>query len=58
MKIGVGSVVTESCGEMDEKTREERIRRAGNKVVVYVKDVVGGKKLLVQYEDGQKRDVG
>ena len=53
-KIGVGSVVEENLGDMEENTRGRRIRRTRKYVVVYFKDVVGKQKLLVQLEDGQK----
>ena len=40
-KIGVGSVVEENLGDMEENTRGRRIRRTRKYVVVYFKDVVG-----------------
>ena len=45
-KIGVGSVVTERVREMEENTKEGRLRSTRKEVVGYVHDVVGKKKLL------------
>ena len=42
---------------MEENTREERIRRTIKDVVVCVKAVTGNKKSLVQFQDGQKRNM-
>ena len=42
---------------MEENTREGRSRRMSKDVVGCVHSVVGKKKFLVQFEDGQKRDM-
>ena len=44
-------------GEMEEKTREVRIRRTSKDVVGYVKYVVGKKNLVVMFEDFQKKEM-
>ena len=44
-------------GEMEEKTREVRIRRTSKDVVGYVKYVVGKKNLVVMFEDLQKKEM-
>ena len=49
MKIGVGSVVKARFVEKEENTREVRIRRTREKVMVYVQAVVGNNKFLVQF---------
>ena len=54
--IGVGFVVKEKVGDMEENTREERIRRMRKYVVGCVKDVVGKKNVLVKFEDGQNKE--
>ena len=57
-EIGVGSVVKEKGGGMEENIRERIIRRVNNEVKVYVQDVVGKKKLLVKLKDEKKREIG
>ena len=42
---------------MENITREVRIRRMRKEVVGCVQSVVGKKKLLVQFEDGQKKEI-
>ena len=42
---------------MDEITREVRSRRMRKDMVGCVQSVVGKKKLLVQFENGNKKDV-
>ena len=56
-KIGLGSVVKEHVGEMEDNTREGRSRRMRKEVVGCVQDVVGKKKLLVQFEDGKRKNI-
>ena len=53
-KIGVGSLVKEKVRKMEENTI---IRRMRKEVVGGVQDMVGKKKFLVQFEDGQKRKI-
>ena len=54
-RIGVGSVVKAKVGEMEDNTREERSRRVSKEVVGCVQRVVGKKRFLVQFEDGNKK---
>ena len=54
-KIGVGSVVKAAVGESEDITREGRIRMMRNEVIVCVHDLVGKKRFLVKFEDGQKK---
>ena len=54
-KIGVGSVVKAKVGELDKITREGRSIRMSKEVVECVQSVVGKKKFLVLFEDGQKK---
>ena len=56
-KVGVGSVVKAKVEDMEENTRKGRIRRTGKEVVGCVQDVVGEKEFLVQFEDGQKKEM-
>ena len=56
-KIGVGSVLKEKGGEMEENTREGRNRRMRKDMVGCVQDLVGKKILLVQFKDGQKKEI-
>ena len=53
----MGSVVKAKVGELEKITREVRIRRMGKDVVGCVHSVVGKKKFLVQFEDGQKKEI-
>ena len=57
MKIGVGYIVKAKVGELENITREERIRRTRKEVVVCVQDVAGNKKFLVQFEYFQKKEI-
>ena len=57
-KIVVGPVVIAKVGDMEEKTRKRRSRRTRKEVVGYVQDVVGKKKILIQFEDGKRKDMG
>ena len=57
MKIGVGSVVKENGGELDNITGYGRIMSISKEVVRCVQDVMGKKNLLVQFEDGQKKEI-
>ena len=56
-KIGVGSVVKAKVGELEKITRKGRSRRMRKEVVVCVQSLVGKKKFLVQFEDGQKKEI-
>ena len=47
-KIGVGSVVKENIGEMEDNIRVGRTRRMSKEMVLCFQDVVVKKKLLVQ----------
>ena len=56
-KIGVGSLVKAKVVKMEEKTREGRSSRMSKWLVGCVQAVVGKEKLLVQFKDGQKREI-
>ena len=56
-QIGVGSVVKAKVGEMEENTREGRIRRMRKELMGCVQAVVGKKKLLVQFKKLQKKEM-
>ena len=56
-KIRVGSVVKAKVGELEKITREVRIRRMEKDVVGCVHSVVGKNNFLVQFEDGQKKEI-
>ena len=56
-KIGVGSVVKSKVGEMEDNTREVRIRVISKEVLGCVQDVLGKKRLLVQFEYEYKKDM-
>ena len=56
-KIGVGSVVNAKVGEIEENTREGRIRRMRKEVVGCIRAVAGKKIFLVQFGDGQKKEM-
>ena len=56
-KIGVGSVVKSKVGELENITREGRISIMSKEVVGYVHDVAGEKNFLVQFENGQKKEI-
>ena len=53
--IRVRSVFKESIGEIHENTREGRSTRTRKDVVGCFQDVLGKKRLLVQFEDGKKK---
>ena len=55
--IGVGSVVMAKVGELEKITREVRSRRMRKEVVGCVHIVVGKNNFLVQFEDGQKKEI-
>ena len=57
MEIGQGSVVKAKVGELEKITREGRSRRTRKDVVGCVKSVMREKKLLVQFEDGHKKEI-
>ena len=57
-KIGVGSVVKAKVVELEKITREGRSRRTRKEVVGCVQRVVGKNKVLVLFEDGQKKEIG
>ena len=50
MNIRVGSVVNSEVGDMEKKAREGRIRSTRKDVVGCVQDVIGKKKILVQFK--------
>ena len=54
-KIGVGYVVKAKVGELENITREGRIGSMRKEVVGCVQAVLGKKKFLVQFKDGQKK---
>ena len=54
-KIGLSSVVMAKVGEMEENTREEISSRISIDFMVFVQDMVGNKKFLVQFEDRQNK---
>ena len=54
----MGYIVKAKVGELENITREERIRRMRKGVVGCVQAVAGKKKSLVQFEDGQKKGIG
>ena len=53
----MGFVVKANVGELEKITREGRSMRIRKEVVVCVHSVVGKKKLLVEFEDGQKKEI-
>ena len=57
MKIGVGSVVKAKVGELEKITREGRSRRMRREVVGCVQAVGEKKKFVVQFKDGQKKEI-
>ena len=54
-KIGIRYEVNEKVGYMKDKTKEGIISIMGKYVVGCVQDVVGKKRLLVQFEYRQKK---
>ena len=56
-KIGVGSDVKAKVRELENIKREGRIRRMRKDLVGCVHSVVGKKKFLVQFKDGQKKEI-
>ena len=56
-KIGVMSVVKAKVGDLESIKREGRSRRMRKEVVGCVKSVVGKKNFLVQFDDGQKKEI-
>ena len=57
-KIGVGSVVKANVGELEKITREGISRRMRKNLVGCVQSVLGEKKFLVLFKDGQKKEIG
>ena len=55
--IGMGSAVKAKGGELVNITREVRSRRMRKEVVGFAHSVVGKNNFLVQFEDGQKKDI-
>ena len=53
----MGSVVKAKVGELENTTREGRIRRMRKESVGCVQSVVGKKKLLSQFEDVHKKGI-
>ena len=56
-KIWVGFVVKEEVGELENITREGRIRSMSKSVVGFVHGVVGKKKFPVQLKYGHKKEI-
>ena len=56
-KIWVGFVVKAEVGELENITREGRSSSMRKLVVGFFQGVVGKKKFLVQFEDGQKKKI-
>ena len=56
-KIGVGSFVNAKVGYLENITREGIIKRIMKEVVGCVQSVVGKKKSLIQFKDGQKKEI-
>ena len=54
----MGGFVKAKVGGLDKITREVRIRRMNKDMVGCVHSVVGKNKLLIQFEDGQKKEIG
>ena len=55
-KNGVGSVVKEKVGELEEITMEGRSRRMRKYVVGFVHSVVEKIKFILQFKYGQKKE--
>ena len=56
-EIGAGSVVNANVGELENITREGRSRRTRKYAVGCVEIVMGKKKFIFQFEDGQKKEI-
>ena len=56
-KVDVGTLVTAKVREMEEKTRDGRSRRTRKEAVGCVEAMVGNKKFLVRFKDGQMREM-
>ena len=56
-KIKMGSLVKAKVIKMEDNTREGRNRRMRKEVVVCVQFAVGKNNFLVQFEDGQKKEM-
>ena len=56
-KVDVGTLVTAKVREMEEKTRDGRSRRTRKEAVGCVEAMVGNKKFLVRFKDGQRREM-
>ena len=54
----MGSVVKAKFGELEKITGEGRRRKTRKEVVGCIQSAVGKKNLLVQFEDGQKKEIG
>ena len=55
--IGVGSIVKAKVGELENITREGRIRSMSKEVVGCFQSVVGENKFFVQFKDGKKKEI-
>ena len=55
--VGVGSVVKSMLLDTEEEIKEGINRKMRKELVVCVHNAVGKKILLVQFEDGQKKDI-
>ena len=56
-KIGVGSLVNAEVGDMEYKKREGRSKKTRKEVAGYVHAVAGKKKFLIQFGNGQKKEM-
>ena len=56
-EIWVGFFVKAEVGELENITREVRIRSTRKAVVGFVQDVMGKKKLLFQFKYGHKKEI-
>ena len=56
MKMNAGLVVAEKVGDIDDKTREVKIRRISKNVVGCVQDVAGNI-FFINFEDGDIKDL-
>ena len=56
-KIGVGSIVKSKVGELEKVISGGGVRKTRKDVVVCVQAVAGKKNFLIQFEDGQKKEI-
>ena len=53
----MGSLIKSKVREMEDNKKERITRRTRKEVVGYVHDMVGKKKFLIQFENGQKKEM-